>query len=101
LRRISEPLGKQSDVKAVLSRMDVDFLFGAGKQIEEQGPDARALQHSRHEYVARAVAAAPAAVREENDAGGPGRHRQVPGQGCAPRLDLDLTFVDDHDQQGL
>ena len=80
-RRRDEPAGRQADVEDVLA---LQLLVGR-EEVEQERGEAAVGQHAGHPPVARAVAAAAAAVREHDR---PGRLRargdgQVPGQGEA------------------
>src|SRR5205823_5111512 len=84
-----QAVGQQADVEAVLPRAHVDALLDFGEQIEEQGPQPVLLQAARDLLVARAVAAAAAAVREHDDRSVRRRQDEVAVQHAARDGELD------------
>jgi hypothetical protein len=78
--REHQTLREQRDVEAMLARVHVALLFGAGQKVEEERCQPGALQLRRDPDVPRAPAAAAAAVCEQQDALRAGRHGEIPGE---------------------
>src|SRR6185312_1576625 len=84
-----ETFSQESDIEAEICRDLVHALLLRREQIDEKCGEACALEHMGHVTVARAEAAAAAAVREENDTRRSGRNGEITGEsgrdGDAPR----------------
>src|SRR5207248_4167396 len=66
--RVLKPAREQSYVEAQVARVDVNRLFLAREQVEEERPRASLAYGARNELIARAVATAARAVSEKHDA---------------------------------
>jgi hypothetical protein len=87
---MNKALREQIDVEAEVARAKVDLLFLRGQQIEQQRANARRLKRTRDELIARAVPAAAAAVREEDDAARAGGQTQLSFQSNVPGWNADV-----------
>ena len=61
-----QPVRKQADIKSELAGLHVHGFLFAREQIEQQGGESQIVQRARDELIARAMPAAAAAVREED-----------------------------------
>jgi len=68
-------------------------LFRGGKQVEQQGGQARPLQNAGDETIARTVAAAAAAVREQDDTTRPLGDDKVAFKDDLSRRDMDRAGI--------
>ncbi len=86
IRNRHEPAGKQSDVEPEAARAPVHLFLVQSQKVDQEGREAIALQFRRDKTVARAMPAAPAAMREQYDStrADPGSSDSLP----APRLEL-------------
>ena len=76
-----------------MTRLDLGLFLLGGQQIKKQRPDFSILaQHARNKLVARAVAAAPAAVRKEHKARCARRQVQLASQLYLLERDEDFTY---------
>src|SRR5690606_32970598 len=91
-----EALGEQADVEAQARVAAIAALFGWREQVEEQGADAAPHDLVGDKAVARAQAAAAAAVREEHDAPCAGWQPDLAGQRCVRGADGDVTSCRRH-----
>lgn len=64
--RIEQAFREQPDVEPRMSGIRTDLILADAQQVEQQRAEARVLEQTGHREAARAVAAAPAAVREED-----------------------------------
>jgi hypothetical protein len=80
VQRGGEPAGQQLDVEAQATAGPFGRLLLGGQQIEQEGGQARPLEHGGHQAVAGAQPAAAAPVGEQHHALGGGRYGQVGGQ---------------------
>src|SRR5882672_7004948 len=71
-----------------MPRSHINSLFVWCEQIEEQRANAHLPNSSRHELIARTMAAAPRSVREQDDAGSAGWHAQLTFQRDSSRRNL-------------
>src|SRR5690348_6782286 len=78
-----------------MRRSRVDELLVVREQVDQQCAEAALAKEFRDEAIARAEAAASAAVREEHDAGRAARNEQVALERHAARADVDQAFIDD------
>jgi hypothetical protein len=62
-----KPPGQKADVKAQMPGLPVDHLFFRGKQVDQQGSQPSLAKCLGNKTVARAEAAAPAAVGKKHD----------------------------------
>jgi hypothetical protein len=91
-RRVNQSVGQQVNVKAEMARVHIHRLLFRSQQVEEQRPDARLADDARHVLVAGAMAAAPAAMREEDDAACSARNHQFSIENRSARRDLYTPF---------
>src|SRR5262245_46810489 len=61
-----EPLGQQFDIEAMAGSNDAGALLAGRQQVNEQGRQPYVVQRPRHKSISRAVAAASAAMREQD-----------------------------------
>lgn len=93
LRRADEPVGQQWDVEPRL----VGSILGFGEQVKQQRADAERANPLGDEVVSRAVPAAAAPMREQDEAGRAVRHDQLPLKFDAVDGDRDdRVFVRSH-----
>src|SRR5258707_9085038 len=83
-----DPEREHADVESELAGPRVELLLRWGEQVGQNGGQARALQFAGHVAVARAVAAAAAAVREQHRAPRPLGYHQGGVQRHAARRNL-------------
>jgi hypothetical protein len=69
-RGVSKPAGEKLDIESQVTGARISAFFLFGEQVEQQGAKSCFLECVRNELVARTVAAASAAVREEHEAAG-------------------------------
>jgi len=62
-----QPPAEQPDVETQMASVSILDFFVRRQKIEEQGSEARVAQEFRHRLVARALPAAPAAMRKEDE----------------------------------
>ena len=86
---LHEPTSEQFDVEHV----GAVSLLGGGEQVEQQGGQPRPVEDRRDVAVAGTVTAAPAAVREDHDARGVGRHREMPAEHGTADIDAHLLVT--------
>src|SRR4249920_1463650 len=86
-----DTLGQSFDVEPVLACLDVHFLFFVRQKIEQQCAETALPEVFRHRDVSRAETAAPAAMREDDEANGVVGHFKV----CLN------TLMIDEDDDGL
>ena len=91
-----QAIGKQRDIEPQVRRVLIDVLFLGRQQVDQQRREARALERTRDELVARAVAAAAAAVREQHETcrGAIDDGRQVAPDRYPPRGTLAESVID-------
>jgi len=75
----------------MLPRLHVDLFFLRGEQVEQQRRDSGLLQSLRNLAIASAVAAAAAAVREQDNARETRRLREITVQPRISRGNADLV----------
>jgi multidrug efflux pump subunit AcrA (membrane-fusion protein) len=78
--RAHQPLGQQLNIETKLGRSLVNLLLAGCQQIHKQSCNSVRLKRLRHVPVARAVAAASAAVREQNNSARVRWNPQIPFQ---------------------
>jgi hypothetical protein len=76
--RADDALGEQRDVETILGRHRIGPLLAFGEQIEQRRAEPRLLQRLGDGAIARAVAAAAAAVREDDQTDRIRRPRRSP-----------------------
>jgi hypothetical protein len=83
------PLGEQADVEPERARAGVDLLLLRREQVGQDGREAGILELAGDVAVARAVAAAAAAVGEQDQPARPLRHHDVGPEHDARGRDLE------------
>lgn len=89
---MDESLGEEADVEAMLRGLQIDCFFFACEQVEKQCRQTCLVQSARNGLIARAMPAAPAAMGEEDEHGGPIRQSQRAVERRRSRWDLDFRI---------
>jgi hypothetical protein len=89
---LGEAFGKELDIKAQVPGAVVDFLFFRAEEIKQKGAESGGTKDAGDELVARAEAAAAAAVRKQDDACRAFRHIDLPAESDLAELEV-LGFM--------
>jgi hypothetical protein len=97
---VRQPRREQLDVEAQAASAQILFLLGRAEQVDEQRGEPALPQRRGDEPVARAVATAPAAVREEDERPRRGAVREVAVELHVAEWDAHRLLVAHHGVRG-